>query len=108
MTGMAAKQQHFTAWFTNDLSVSDQCILDIFEDEIVGYRADESSGFTTDEPVWAAKGRPVLSLPTAMDANSGAPDILRKAERLLRDAGWETVGNWSDNPSGYTVEVERV
>ncbi|MFJ2217731.1 hypothetical protein ACIQVO_37100 [Streptomyces sp. NPDC101062] len=103
---MTAKQQHFTAWFTDDLSASDQCVLDIVKDEIVRYEADRS-GFTTDEPLWGAKGQPILNIPTAMDASSGRPDTLRQAEQLLRDAGWETVGDWSDNQSGYTVAVEQ-
>ncbi|WP_326681678.1 hypothetical protein [Streptomyces sp. NBC_01237] len=103
---MPASQQHFTAWFTDDPSVSDKCVLDIFKDEIVGYETG-LSGFTTDEPVWGAAGRPILNIPTAMDVNSGRRDTLRQAEQLLRDAGWEAVGGWSDNQSGYTITVEQ-
>jgi hypothetical protein len=93
-------EQHFTAWLTVDptMVLNTNCDVLILEDEQTG-------------PDWTTKpgAREEFSAETSTPAETRGDHSAAQAdaEDLMKQAGWETVGDWEQVDSGYVVTVQR-
>jgi hypothetical protein len=98
---------HFTAWLVNDPSAlnQDNCDVTVLADVLIGYDKNDSGEET---PCWASNGAEVFHAVTDTSARDGdIEDALSRAEELLAEAGWDTVGKWEAVDNAYLVTVER-
>lgn len=94
---------HFRAWLVNDPLDQENCDIFILEDKCIGEPGDECS-WSTD-----TTKNPAFYALAAVNAKDGAiEDACREAERVMRLAGWQTVGDWETTANAYTATVVRV
>lgn len=101
-----SEQAHFTAWLVNVPSCLDQPNIDltVLPDEPV-YGIDDEGNEVIN---WASSGETVFYAVTSVNAATGeVSDAITGARVLLREAGWETVGEWDVVDNAYVITVER-
>lgn len=102
-----ATAAHHTAWLVNIPSCLDQPMMDVtvLADEPV---YDVNSDGEEYIHGWTSTGDPVFTAITNVPAEDGEiADGLADAKRLLRDGGWNTVGEWDVTDNAYVITVEH-
>lgn len=94
---------HYTAWLTTTRGEleGDDCDITVVADGAVTFRDEDET-----EPVWSSTGDPLFYSRTGIPTDGDSDKIEKRAEELLNDAGWRTVGRWYGIPTGGIITVE--
>jgi hypothetical protein len=93
---------HFTAWLTTTTGEleGDDCDVTVLADEVNTWK--------NGAPDWTSTGDPIfhtlIGVPASDDDKDAAEE---RAEQLLAEAGWRTVGTWEGTGTGGIITVER-
>ncbi|KAF0646290.1 MULTISPECIES: hypothetical protein [Streptomyces] len=106
----AAVEKHDTtqahdADATNDDGSEDIAWLGVQAGILVHDNGPEVMILNHEKDGYTSEVMPSTSLPLSLDADHDA--MVKAAETALQAAGWETVGDWDDVDTGYTVKVRR-
>ncbi|WP_433460675.1 hypothetical protein [Micromonospora sp. CA-248212] len=98
---------NFVAALTNvsDCVVGDYCDVSVITSEVVGYREDSEGN---EIPEYGMTGDVAMeAIETNVRTDGDIGDALTEADAILRNAGWDRVGEWEPSQNAYYADVRR-